>query len=1033
MAIKQTISFEDLVSECGFSERPKDFFRMIKRAGFHKNIRKNKPVDKKTACEIYTHFQGGNLDWYKYKLRYRDTGGGAALRFSDDANDIEMIEQKFLECIKTTDIENKSERFIGIFCSGGFLRGDQEREEFFLPLHNGINTLIGDRGSGKSTILNLSGILSPSTTVMTEALITSLLNLLNGSIETDKSLIRQIRKNLRHYDISEYYCYFIKAGETYCFYSNLESSVYCIYFNEEGLWVPCSKNKSNSILPLNIQMLMQGEVNRIAEKKDEYYLNKLIDSFRPEIYSKRKVVTKLLKNLSIQFKNSEFEYNEISGPKYGQLKQFVNERWDDYKKIDRAFQETDITGAIGIIDKHIGSCRTAQLSSSEEDTLFDLLQRNDDSLWHVYLGPIVGILSHFTDRLVLLRDMPEKDIVQFHKVVPKNETKEFEDWEFFVKQLYNYNDSGTNEIDSISDTSTYEYFTKSILLDKQQSQISDFIFWRLRYISYLLSTFSQKRIKFDLEVKGLLNSYKVICENRLSLLEMQENACNEISEDINDHRLPIKILTEDYNILMEADKNIIGGAENQEAIFENIYASGIKTKLSDLRNWITLYDSITNEATKKVETIASSPEESSGYLYHPITIQLRQGSVFRDFQRLSFGQRSGILLKIMITQTESKIIIIDQPEDNLDANAIINILTPTFNEQGKNKQIIIASHNSNLVLGLENSNVIAMESIGENGKVSAYGKSYESKIIKLMLNILEGGTTTFNQKIKAYEDFVNKLQGQISDIDISLIENSFRRRTIDKLRNYLQPPISDREVLKYLRHDLKNIQPTKLHNHLVETKQCIKVAHDNELRSYFNLLEELSELDTQIEQHIDRLQITINDLRLMDTQPTLSSTNLYVLLKEQKEYFYEVVRLPRKLKIDIDPKLADFLIIADSDHLKLIFRNLFWNSLRALETKTLDQFQRTHEWNAEYINIAIDSFSKKFINILFIDDGCGIDKGLINKLYVEKCSTQLGDHGLGGVIIRKLLEVNNSSIEILKSNTSGENIGTTQKIKLRIN
>jgi sensor histidine kinase regulating citrate/malate metabolism len=53
------------------------------------------------------------------------------------------------------------------------------------------------------------------------------------------------------------------------------------------------------------------------------------------------------------------------------------------------------------------------------------------------------------------------------------------------------------------------------------------------------------------------------------------------------------------------------------------------------------------------------------------------------------------------------------------------------------------------------------------------------------------------------------------------------------------------------------------------------------------------------------------------------------------------------------------------------------------------------------------------------------------RLYVERCSTQQGEeHGYGGIIIRKLLDLNGGAIQVVDTQYGGIGSLTIQKITL---
>ena len=86
-------------------------------------------------------------------------------------------------------------------------------------------------------------------------------------------------------------------------------------------------------------------------------------------------------------------------------------------------------------------------------------------------------------------------------------------------------------------------------------------------------------------------------------------------------------------------------------------------------------------------------------------------------ESMSPGKRSFILLKILIDLDNSKWpILIDQPEDDLDAKSVSKQLVKYLKEKKKERQIIIVSHNPNLVVGADSEQIIVANQGGSNSK-----------------------------------------------------------------------------------------------------------------------------------------------------------------------------------------------------------------------------------------------------------------------------------------------------------------------------
>ena len=108
-----------------------------------------------------------------------------------------------------------------------------------------------------------------------------------------------------------------------------------------------------------------------------------------------------------------------------------------------------------------------------------------------------------------------------------------------------------------------------------------------------------------------------------------------------------------------------------------------------------------------------------------------------------------MLLKIYLaTATAKQIFIVDQPEDNLDNSFIMNELVPLIREVKKSRQLILSTHNANLVVNADSEQVIVARLDGDGDYIS--GSIENQDINKSIKEILEGGEDAFRNRENKY-------------------------------------------------------------------------------------------------------------------------------------------------------------------------------------------------------------------------------------------------------------------------------------------
>jgi predicted ATPase len=83
-----------------------------------------------------------------------------------------------------------------------------------------------------------------------------------------------------------------------------------------------------------------------------------------------------------------------------------------------------------------------------------------------------------------------------------------------------------------------------------------------------------------------------------------------------------------------------------------------------------------------------------------------------DIRKLSPGTRGIVLLLLYLAldESDSRPLVIDQPEENLDPKSVFDELVPLFIDAKARRQVIMATYNANLVINTDADQIIIAES-----------------------------------------------------------------------------------------------------------------------------------------------------------------------------------------------------------------------------------------------------------------------------------------------------------------------------------
>ena len=126
-----------------------------------------------------------------------------------------------------------------------------------------------------------------------------------------------------------------------------------------------------------------------------------------------------------------------------------------------------------------------------------------------------------------------------------------------------------------------------------------------------------------------------------------------------------------------------------------------------------------------------------------------------DIRKLSPGTRGIVLLLLYLAldHADGRPLVIDQPEENLDPKSVFEELVELFIDAKAKRQVIIVTHNANLVVNTDADQVIIAE-VGPHPQGALPPISYKAgglesaEIRKAVCDILEGGEDAFRERAR---------------------------------------------------------------------------------------------------------------------------------------------------------------------------------------------------------------------------------------------------------------------------------------------
>lgn len=363
----------------------------------------------------------------------------------------------------------------------------------------------------------------------------------------------------------------------------------------------------------------------------------------------------------------------------------------------------------------------------------------------------------------------------------KESKKEIDQWESEINAfILNYKDA--YEKNQVSFCQLDVWFSKlNVYKNKEENQIE---------MNNIINELKEQGVD-DIEI------YPVLLKQKDDLLKELEEyiKVEQIDEELKQERMTI--LEEYYTLIQQRYENRertvsswneagnlritllpMGNMEKNEEVFRNIinkqgttfssdilernkeeeYSGGIVFRLANpengnyLENYKAMCEELTNRNSstygKKFRAHLNNlfendySVENEIYMWLPedlVRLELKTGrNKYISIDAGSAGQRTSAILTLLL-QMSKEPIIIDQPEDDLDTKNITDFIVKGINEKKQSQQIIVVTHNPNIVVNTNSEQVIHMEFAGGEINASHSGALQDVEIRDAICDVMEGG------------------------------------------------------------------------------------------------------------------------------------------------------------------------------------------------------------------------------------------------------------------------------------------------------
>lgn len=252
----------------------------------------------------------------------------------------------------------------------------------------------------------------------------------------------------------------------------------------------------------------------------------------------------------------------------------------------------------------------------------------------------------------------------------------------------------------------------------------------------------KKRSELEANLLERLTELDNLWLEEYKLLKIEVDRINEAES-----KLFIDVLFKDNrDKFIDKMKQVFRGSGIRETAYEEI-ESTYKDFIQIYRDSSKLNDILNeNQVTDFKRRFSENLEDLLTFkVENKIIIQYNGKSLDKH----SLGQRASALILFLLAQKENDVLIIDQPEDDLDNQTIYDEVIKELKKIKGNMQFIFATHNANIPVLGDSEKVVSCSY--DEKKITVHSGTIDNhQTQRYIVDIMEGGDEAFNRRKNIY-------------------------------------------------------------------------------------------------------------------------------------------------------------------------------------------------------------------------------------------------------------------------------------------
>ena len=589
-----------------------------------------------------------------------------------------------------------------------------------------LNTIIGGRGSGKSTLMEF----------------------MRFALERDGDIPEPLKQESRQYfnvggdslliEKSKISLTYLKRGVRYRLNWSAEADCLSLEEEKDGAWSSCL-GEIKSLFPVRIYS--QKQIFELA--KNPRALIDVIDE-APEVDAE--TIEAQHRKLVNQYKQIEGRQRELN-EKITQENRLLGECHDltrQIEQIEKSAHETIIQN----YRKREQQLNELDSLESEWEDMGRRLAETRKGTAPVHFNE--QLFSEHTDILSVLRETNKKWLAIRDKLsaLEREAQSVITDW---------HAEKNAAAWMQTLETDMEQYESLSTKLEQQGIDPGRYpqLLTQQKSIQKELDLISEYQLREKESEAEKRAVFKQIEENRKVLSKKRREFLTNVLQNNQAVSIEVKPFGEDWEGIEEELRNILQcdnrfdkDIDNLKDIYQGSGGRGIeklKEAIKGIRNgkrdaedkrFIKYLKSLTQESV--IDLILWFPRDGLKITFGPNRQPIEQSSP---------GQKNAALLAFILSYGDEPLLL-DQPEDDLDNELIYSLIVRQLRETKSRRQVIVVTHNANIVVNGDAELVLPLKVECSETRVRQAASVQIKEVREAICDILEGGQQAFEQRYK---------------------------------------------------------------------------------------------------------------------------------------------------------------------------------------------------------------------------------------------------------------------------------------------